>query len=156
MLWHTNLTRTQVIGRECCDTQISQEVFFIHIKCEIWAATTVLSDIFTQLTPPQRYPGWLEQAYWNLDCWRFDCWSSYWLIHVNPPLGESNWPVLLFLMAKQSPDFSRGIFRMIDIYIYIYWCHFWATSFNILRLEGCEVLSKYWVWTRWWIWWWEQ
>ena len=43
MLWHPNLTRTQVIGRECCDTQISQEVFFIHIKCEIWAATTVLS-----------------------------------------------------------------------------------------------------------------
>ena len=62
--------------------------------------------------PPQRYLGWLEQAYWNLDCWRFDCWSSYWLIHVNPPLGESNWPVLLFLMAKQSPDFSRKIFPM--------------------------------------------
>ena len=46
MLRHPNLTRTQVIGRECCDTQISQEVFFIHIKCEIWAATTVLSVFF--------------------------------------------------------------------------------------------------------------
>ena len=53
MLRHPNLTRTQVIGRECCDTQISQEVFFIHIKCEIWAATTVLSVSFSGYFPIQ-------------------------------------------------------------------------------------------------------